>query len=305
MHRGDPTHHGWTGWLFAAPALALLALFLALPLVLAVALSLTSYRLNAPPHVGWSWVGLAHYAELAADAGFLRALGNNLYFAAVVVPVQTVLALAVAVALDRPLRAGAAFRACFFLPVVYPMALVSVVWGLIYAPGPDGLLNLALHALSGGTWTAPATWSVLDSPRWAMPAIMALSIWQGMGFQTVILLAGLQGIPAELHEAAMIDGAGRWRRFLHVTLPGLRGPLAFTVLVTTIFAFRLFDQVRILTPDGGPGGATATVMLEIVRAAQAPRGAIGAASAMTVVFFAIVCALALVQRRLARRREAA
>jgi len=118
-----------------------------------------------------------------------------------------------------------------------------------------------------------------------------------MGFQTLILLAGLQQIPHALYEVADIDGAGPWRRFWNVTLPQLRNPLILTCLVTTILAFRLFDQVRILTPDGGPDGATRTVMFTVVRTAF-DRQQIGLGTAMTVLFFLVVCAIALLQHKL-------
>jgi multiple sugar transport system permease protein len=181
------------------------------------------------------------------------------------------------------------------MPVVFPMSLVAVVWILIYAPGPNGLLNSVLDTLTLHHWQPR---DFLHDPRLALPAIMLTSIWQGAGFQMVILLAGLQGIPRERYEAAAVDGAGRWQRFLHVTLPGLRNPLIFVVIVTSILSFRVFDQVRIMT-QGGPLDATTTVVYQAVQSAfdraQAGRGA-----AMAVVFFVIVLAITLIQRRLLR-----
>ncbi len=283
-------------WLLSAPALLGLALFLALPFALAVALSFTNLRLGSP--LPLELVGLEQYARVLADARFRQALGNNLVFAAVVVPVQTACALGLALLLHGRLRARALYRAAFFLPVVFPLALVAVLWVLLYAPGPGGLVNRALALLTLGHWTPR---DFLHDPAWALPAIMVTSIWQGVGFQMVILLAGLQGIPRHLYEAAALDGAGRWARFRHVTLPGLRNPLVFTALVTTILAFRLFDQVRIMT-RGGPAGATTTVVHEIFEAAYV-RAQAARASAMTVIFFLIVLAITLLQRRLAAHRR--
>ena len=184
------------------------------------------------------------------------------------------------------------------MPVVYPMSLVAVVWILIFAPGPQGVMNALLGFVSLGAWQPQ---DFLHDPVLALPAIMLTSIWQGVGFQMVIILAGLQGIPDELYEAAAVDGAGRWQRFIHVTLPQLRNTLIFVALVTTILAFRLFDQVQIMTL-GGPNDATTTVMFEAVRAAferqQVARGA-----AISVVFFAIVLAITVVQRRLFRQER--
>ncbi len=283
-----------SGWALSAPAIAGLLLFVALPFVIAVVLSFTNYRLNNP--LPTRWVGLEHYrALLGGDQRFVRALINVALFAIIVVPLQTALALMLAMALNRQCRGIAFVRSAFFIPVVYPMALVAVVWQLLYAPGPDGAVNALIERFSAGSWSAAPGWSVLDGRWTALPAIIALSIWQGVGFQTVILLAGLQAVPTSLYEAAAIDGAGAWQRFRNVTLPGMWGPLSFTMILTAILALRLFDQVRILTPDGGPGLATTTVMLETVRSASAAGGyRIGRASAMAVIFFVLVILVGLI-----------
>lgn len=283
-----------TAWAFALPATLGLLGFVALPFLLSFVLALTNLRLGSPLPV--EFVGLEQYRRLFADPAFQRALLNNALFAAVVVPVQTGLALALALLLNQPLRGRSLFRTLFFMPVVFPLSLVSVVWVLIYAPGPNGLLNAALRVVSLGAWEPR---DFLHDPHWALPAIMLTSIWQGTGFQMVILLAGLQGIPATLYEAASIDGAGPLARFWHITLPGLRNTLIFVALVTTILAFRLFDQVQIMT-QGGPRNATTTLMFEAVRAGfgrqQVARGA-----AITFVLFVVVLMLTWLQRRLVRR----
>jgi multiple sugar transport system permease protein len=267
----------------------------ALPFLTAVALSFTDLRMGSP--LPTRFVGLRSYARILGDPSFQRALLNNVLFAAVVVPVQTAVALALALLLDREIRGRALFRTLFFMPVVFPMALVAVVWELIYAPGPAGALNGLLELVSFGT-LGPV--DVLHDPWLALPGIMLFSLWQGVGFQMVILLAGLQSIPGVLYEAAAIDRAGAWHRFLHVTLPQLRNPLIFTALVTTILAFRVYAQVEITT-RGGPVDATTTVMYETVRTVF-DRQQVGQASAMTVVFFLMVLAVTLVQRRAARQR---
>jgi len=285
--------------MMALPALTGLLLFLAAPFVVAIVLSFSNERLGSP--LPTKWIGLQNYTRLFSDAYFLRALLNNGLFALIVVPVQTCLALLLASLLNAPLRGMAVFRSCFFLPVVYPMALVAVIWQMIYAPGPDALANTLLTTLSFGAWQPGIDEGVLQSPLLAMPAILVLSIWQGLGFQTIILLAGLQAIPLSLYEAARMDRAGWWQRFWHVTVPGLRNPLIFTALVTTILAFRLFDQVQILT-DGGPAQATTTVIHQAVRTAFDLQQ-IGLASAMTVIFFCIVCVIALVQHLLLKQER--
>jgi multiple sugar transport system permease protein len=279
----------------ALPAVLGLLLFVALPFLTAVALSFTDLRMGSP--LPTRFVGLRSYARILGDPSFQRALLNNVLFAAVVVPVQTAVALGLALLLDREIRGRALFRTLFFMPVVFPMALVAVVWELIYAPGPAGALNGLLELVSFGT-LGPV--DVLHDPWLALPGIMLFSLWQGVGFQMVILLAGLQSIPGVLYEAAAIDRAGAWHRFLHVTLPQLRNPLIFTALVTTILAFRVYAQVEITT-RGGPVDATTTVMFETVRTVF-DRQQVGQASAMTVVFFLMVLAVTLVQRRVARQR---
>ncbi len=281
----------------ALPALLLLFLFVALPFLGAIALSLSDLRLGSPGAA--RFVGTDSYGALFADPVFWSALRNNLIFALAIVPLQTALALALALLLDRKLPGIAFFRGLFFLPVLFPMALVAVIWQLIYAPGPDGPLNVIFSYMSLGFWEPV---DFLRNPYFALPALMLLSIWQGVGFQMLILLAGLQGIPKERYEAARIDGSSAWQRFVHITLPGLRRPLLFVVLLTAILAFRLFDQVQILT-QGGPEDTTTTLMYEAVKRAF-NRGQIGSASALTVVFFVLVLLVTVLQRMLLRDREA-
>jgi multiple sugar transport system permease protein len=281
-------------WLFMAPALLGLAVFILMPFLLAIALSFTNVRMGSPLPV--EWVGWREYARLVSDAGFGRALFNNLLFAAVVVPAQTLAALGLALWLNRPLRGRVVFRTLFFMPVVFPLSLIAVVWILIYSPDANGLMNHGLHVLTLGHWQPR---DFLHDPYWALPAVMLTSIWQGVGLQMVVLLAALQAIPGELYEAAAIDGAGTWQRLRYVTLPQLRNALVFVVIVTTILAFRVFDQVRIMT-QGGPENHSATVVFAAVQAAF-DRSQVARGMAMSVVFFLIVLAITVVQRKLLKQ----
>lgn len=283
-------------WLFAAPALTGLLLFVALPFVLAIALAFTNLRLGSP--LPLEYVGLEQFRRIFHDEAFLHALLNNTTFAIVVVPLQTALALLLALLLNRRLAGMAWFRTLFFMPVVFPLSLVAVVWVLIFAPGPGGMMNAVLETLSFGAWVPK---DFLHDQQLALPAIMLTSMWQGMGFQMVIILAGLQSIPRELYEAAKIDGASQWNQFLHVTLPQLRNTLIFVVLVTTILSFRLFDQVQIMT-HGGPHYATTTAMYEAVQSAFA-RQQVARGAAITVVLFVIVLLITVLQRRLLRQER--
>lgn len=285
-------------WLMVGPALAGLVLFVAAPFLVALVASFTSYRMGSP--LPTEWVGLRNYGKLWTDPSLCRALWNNALFALVVVPCQTALALALAVLVNRAMRGMTFFRTVFFMPVIYPMALVSVVWALIFAPGSTGLANSVLHGLTFGRWSVATDF--LSDPSLALPAIMVMSVWQGVGFQMVVMLAGLQAIPGELYEAAAIDSAGPWARFRYVTLPQMRNTILFVGMVTAILAFRLFDQVWILT-RGGPNDATTTMLYEAFVAAR-ERNDVGLGSAITVVFFLVVCAVALAQHWMVRQERA-
>ena len=283
-------------WLFASPALLGLSCFVLLPFVLSVILSFTNLRLGSP--LPMEFMGFSQYQRIFSDQAFLAALRNNSLFALIVVPLQTALALLLALLVNQPLRGMVIFRSLFFMPVVFPLSLVAVVWIIVFAPGPQGLLNQVLETITLGAWQAR---DFLHDPVWALPAISLTSIWQGVGFQMVILLAALQGIAHELYEAARVDGANRWQQFVCITLPQLRNAIIFVVLVTTILAFRLFDQVQIMT-QGGPNHATTTVMYEAVNSAFGSQQ-VARAAAMTVVFFTIVLLIMLLQRAVARHER--
>ncbi len=283
--------------LMVAPALVGLVGFVLIPFLTAGWLSLQNIRLNSVrPGI---WMGLAQYERVLTDPGFYQALFHNFLFAAIVVPVQTTLALALAMLCNRKLRGMSFFRTMFFMPVVFPMALVAVIWKLIYSRDELGILNALLGEISFGH-LGPFDW--LGNTATAMLSIIILSIWQGVGFQMIILLAALQGISPELYEAAKIDRANAWRQFLNITVPGMRNALIFVVMVTTIFAFRLFDQVYILT-QGGPQNSTTTVMYQAVTSAFSANN-VGRGAAITVVFFVIVLVITLIQRRVLKEERA-
>jgi multiple sugar transport system permease protein len=285
----QPKNDTQTALLMAAPALVGLLLFVALPFLLAVILSFTNLRLGSPLPI--EFLGFEQYRRVWLDPNFRQALLNNGLFALVMVPVQTAIALGLALLLNRPLPGIAIFRTIFFMPVVFPMALVAVIWTIIYAPSANGMMNAVLESITLGWWEPR---DFLNDPELALPAIMLLSLWQGAGFQMVIILAGLQAIPASLYEAAAIDGSNRWNQFRYITVPQLRNTLIFVMLVTSILSFRLFDQVKIMT-QGGPNGATTTVMYEAVKASfEQQKMAKGAA--MTVIFFSIVLVITTLQR---------
>ncbi len=275
--------------IFVAPALIGLFLFVGLPFALAVILSFTNLRLGSP--LPLEFLGLEQYHRILKDPTFLRALLNNGLFALVIVPVQTTIALGLAMLLNQPLKGMVIFRTFFFIPIVFPMSLVSVVWILIYAPNANGMMNSLMNLLTFELWGST---DFLRNSWLALPSIILLSIWQGVGFQMVIILAGLQSIPHNLYEAAAIDGSNKLNQFIYVTLPQLRNTLTFVMLITSILAFRLFDQIKIMT-QGGPNDATTTVMYEAVKAAFEQQK-IAKGAAMTVVFFCVVLTITIIQR---------
>ena len=240
-------------------------------------------------------LGKNRVAIVAKDPAFLHALLNTFGFAAMVVPLQCVMALLLALLVNAGLRGQTAFRAIYFSPVVMSMVVVSIVWAFLF-DRDLGLFNKLLSLVSLGT--APRIdW--LGDPRTAMPAIVIMSAWQGAGFQMLIFLAGLQGISQELYDAAKIDGATAWQRFRNVTMPGLRQTIAFVVIVTTIAALGLFTQIDVMT-QGGPQGATSTVMFHAIqRGVREENFAYG--STVAVVYFVLIAALILVQQALQRR----
>lgn len=270
------------------PAFILLLVFMVTPFLMAIVLSFTNQRLIPGP-VPTRFVGWQNYVMMLSDSQFWAGLKNNFVFVLVVVPLQSAFALALALLVNAKLRFTRFFRTLYFMPTVTTMVVVSVIWSFLYHP--DGLVNSLLSSVSFGHWEAV---DFLRNRSWAFPAIMFMSIWQGVGFQMLIFLAGLQEIPEFLYEAADVDGASPIRKFWHITLPGLRNTITFVLVSTTILAFRLFDQVMVMTA-GGPQDATYTVMLHIYNTAFR-RLNIGYASAMTIAFFLIVLAVSVAQR---------
>lgn len=285
------------GWTFVGIALALLAIFIITPFIMSLGLSFTNQRLVQNPNIPVQWVGLRNYERLFTDPDFWNALGNTATFAAIVVPVQSAVALGLAMLVNSSLPGANAFRVIYFLPVIITMTIICVIFGALFI-FPGGALNSLLVWVTGGGWQ-PIDW--LGDRRYAMASIIVLSIWASAGFQMVIYLAGLQNIPEDLYEAARMDEASAWQQFWWITMPMLRPTHVFVVTATTIFAFKLFTQVQILT-QGGPRGATDTLVRFIyVNGFSELR--VGYASAATVVFMAIVLIIALIQRFLIDERE--
>lgn len=284
-----------TAWLMSSPALVLLTLFLGIPILLTFVLSFTNIRLVSPTPP--KFVGLNNFVRaFAHDTSFLRSLTNTAFFAMIVVPCQSALALALAILVNAKVKGVTVFRTMIFMPVVTSMVVVSILWSFFYEE--NGLFNSVLNTVTGGAWTAIA-W--LNNPGTAMPAIILLSIWQAVGLHMIIWLSGLQGIDPALYEAADLDGANGWQRFRYVTWPGLHSTMVFILVTITIAALGLFVQVDVMT-SGGPQDATSTLVYHAVRKGYREQD-MGYGSAISLIFFICVLVISLIQRRLTREKN--
>jgi multiple sugar transport system permease protein len=269
------------GWAFAAPALAVIALFFFVPVSAALLLSLTDFDVYAVASLeNLRIVGAGNYTRLVADPRFWVALRNTTYFVVVGGTLSVLVSLLAALALSSRLtRWRGFFRTVFFVPVVTTLVAVAVVWRYLYHPRL-GLLNQALGAVGLG----PIDW--LGDPAWAMPSLVLMAVWKNFGFNMVIFVAGLQSIPGHLYEAARLDGAGAWQQVRHVTLPLLMPTTVFVSLMTLIGHFQLFAEPYVMT-RGGPSDATLSVVLLMYE--QGFRWwNLGYAAAVAFVLFAII-----------------
>ncbi|MDV3253086.1 sugar ABC transporter permease [Devosia sp. BK] len=244
---------------------------------------------------GWDW-GNSKVLVLARDLVFMKALTNTLFFVAIVAPLQSIIALLLALMINQKLRGINVFRTVYFMPVVVSIVVVSLLWRFIY-DGRSGLLNNLLQFLSFGHFQ-PVDW--LGNPDTAMWAIIVMSIWQAVGFHMVIWLAGLQNIPLTLYEAADIEGASSWQKFRFVTWPGLRNTAVLILVVITMQAFALFSQIDVMT-NGGPLDSTQTLVFQAVQRGYEQQNIAGG-SAISVLLFLMVLTISLVQRYLTRER---
>jgi multiple sugar transport system permease protein len=231
-------------WIFLAPALILLGLFVFWPILYVLYLSFTTGSFT---RAGVHWVGLRNYWRLFLSSDFWTVLGNTVYFAIATVIPSLVIPLGLAVLLNRSMALRGMLRAAYFIPSI--TSLVAVGLGFRWLFQTDGPVN----GLLGAIGIAPIPW--LGSTTWAMPVLILLSIWKQLGFNLVVMLAGLQTIPLQRYEAAELDGANPWQQFWHITLPGLRPTLVFATVTTAIFTLRSFEQVYVIT-GGGPMNST-------------------------------------------------
>jgi multiple sugar transport system permease protein len=283
--------------MFLSPALGLIGVFFFLPVVAAFLLSVTDFDIYAVADLSNArWVGLDNYAALLRHPVFWTALKNTFYFALVGGPLTVAVSLGAAMLVNARLtRFRGFFRTVYFIPFVTTLVAVAIVWRYLYHP-EYGLLNYLLGLIGIG----PVNW--LGDPRWAMPAIIVMAVWKNFGYNMLIFIAGLQSIPAELYEAAELDGAGGWRRFRHVTLPMLAPTFFFVGVVTMIGYFQLFAEPYVMTAGGPLKSTTSLVLFMYEEGFRWWR--MGFAAALAFVLFLIIMAWTVIQLRIERRTTA-
>ncbi|OUD96031.1 carbohydrate ABC transporter permease [Clavibacter michiganensis] len=281
-------------WGFCLPFVAVFAVFMLVPLVSSFAMSFTDFRatdIRSPFAVDFT--GLDQYAKLFTDATFLRSIGVTAFFVVVGIPVTMVIAIALALALNSGRgRIVSFFRVGFYAPVVTSIVAVSVVWRYILLP--DGLLNsaLAVVGITGPNWLSDTTW--------ALPSLVVMAVWRNVGTLMIIFLAGLQAVPEEVQEAAVMDGASPWRRLISVTLPLLRPTLLLGSVLISVGFLQFFEEAFVMT-RGGPLDSTLSVAYYTYR--QFGFGEYGLASAASYVLFLAIALLSLLQFRLLRSKD--
>lgn len=280
-----------TGYAFVGPFLLLYAGVLILPLLLGIGISFHRADLFGARE----WIGLGNYAAAFADPVLVQALLNTLLLALLIVPPLTILALLLALALNRATRGAAVMRGIFFSSSVLSVTIVTLIWRFILTPDA-GLVAEGLEAVG-----RPAL-PFLSDPDLAIPSLAITTLWWSLGFPVMLFLAGLQQVPGDIYEAAALDGAGRWTTFWRITLPSIRRTLLLVVMLQTAAQLQIFGQAQLLT-GGGPSGASRTIVLYIFEVSFG-RWELGYATAIAELLFAMILVVTLLQYWLVTRHEA-
>jgi len=276
------------GWAFASPAVLLIIVFGLIPIVWSAVLSFQKSNLLSPPE----WVGLANYRALPKDPFFKESLIHSAIYTMLFVPLSVAGGLLTAIALNRPLRGIRVYRTAVFVPVVVSTIATVIIFLWVFDPN-FGIANWLLGKVGLGPF------AFFTSPDGALYSIVAMTVWGWIGFNVIVYLAALQGIPGELVEAAQIDGAGTWGIFRNVTIP-LLGPVTlFLVVWSSINALQLFDEVYLAT-NGGPGTATYVPVFYLYKLAF-QQAVAGYAAAIAYVLFAVILVLTVVQLLVGKR----
>ncbi|GIG25412.1 carbohydrate ABC transporter permease [Cellulomonas denverensis] len=280
------------GWTFILPNFIGFAVLTLVPVLTLFYMSFTDWNIFGSS----SWIGLDNFTRLAGDATFRTSLWNTLYFTAVHVPLTLAASLGLALLLNRKLRGVTFFRTVAFFPYITSIVAIAAVWNMLFSPelGPINQFLRFIGIENPPEWTVSTTWS--------MPAVIIVSTWRFMGYYMLLFLAGLQTVPRELHEAARMDGAGAWQRFLNVTMPCLRPTTFFVTVMLTINALKVFDLVLVMT-NGGPGTST-MVISQFIWQRGFTENQFGYAAAAAVVLFGLSIAITIFQFLWNKRREA-
>ena len=282
----------WDSICFLSPSLLIFCIFILLPIAIAFYLSLMKWDLLSADK---QFVGIKNYLYYLKNPFFYKVLLNTIYYAAVHIPLNLVFSLSLALLLNKKLKGLSFYRAIYFIPVISPMVAVSAVWIWIYEPESGGLANYILGLFG----VSPLGW--LNDPKWAMPAIIIMSIWKGLGYNIVIFLAGLQNIPENYYEAARVDGANAWQQFRRVTLPLLSPVTYFVILMGIINSFKVFTQIEVMTPEGGPLNSTSVLVYYLYQEAF-HKYRFGRASALAFILFIVVIIITMIQRTYSEKR---
>ncbi|MEU0096698.1 sugar ABC transporter permease [Kribbella sp. NPDC006257] len=279
------------GWSFILPNFIGFAALTLVPVIASLALSFLDWDSYSTP----KWVGLDNFERMIHNDTFWTALQNTAYYAVGHVPLTLAASLGFAVLLNQKLKGARFFRTALFFPYITSLVAVAVVWNMLLSP-EAGPVNQFLRAIG---IDHPPGWT--SSTTWAMPAVIVASVWRDLGYYMILYLAGLQTIPAELYEAARVDGASGWQRFRYITVPGLRPTTFFVLIMLTISSFKVFDLIQVMT-EGGPGRAT-LVLSQVIYREGIVQGRFGYSSAVSMALFVIVLTITVVQFRLQRRSE--
>jgi putative chitobiose transport system permease protein len=281
-----------TPYLFLAPALVLLGVFVIYPIIAVVYYSFTDYDIIQPP----VWIGLENFQNLFADETFWLALTHSIVYL-LVTPILIVLSIALAIVVNRQLRGIHIYRALYFVPAVSGSIAIGLSWRWLFER--TGFINSLL--LSWGVITEPVQW--LATPAYVLPIAMLLTIWAGFGYYSVIFLAGLQNIPDELYDAAMIDGANTYQKHRHVSIPGLRPQIVFVFIISSLAALKVFDEIYVLTNrTGGILDSGVTMVFYLWKEAFQLQHA-GYASAIAIALLAVTLVFSVVNVRILERGQ--
>jgi multiple sugar transport system permease protein len=285
----------WTAYVWHIPGLIIFIVLVAYAIITSFILSFQEWNILEPEK---PFVGLENYRDVLSDDTFYRAMGHTLYYVLGSVPATMAIGLGLAVLLNTKMRGLAIFRTAYYLPVITPIVIAAIIWKWVYN-ADFGLANYYLLKL--GLIDQPLLW--LSDSKLAMPAVLLMNVWKGVGFSMVIYLAGLQAIPGEYYEAAEVDGAGPWQRFWRITFPLVAPTTIFLLIINTIGAMKSFAQIFVMTQGGppGPGGATTTIVYYIYQQAFV-YFKMGYASALSYVLFAMIFAVSFAQFNWYRKR---